>query len=152
MQVSCGSNLLKRLFWIVFSVVAASVILGYCLHFVFLGVRDVSIKEIAADPESFDSVHVRLQGYVVKTSYLFGPKYVLRDFGDEVEIALGGKERARVDLKPYVSFIFDGRNYTQIAKTEIQIVGSVRYVGSVTDFPSVLLEVENAEPVIDIHL
>jgi len=153
-QINCGSGLLKRLFLILFSVAVASVISGYCLHFVFSGVRDVSIKEIASDPESFDGVHVRLHGYVVDTSvYMFGPKYVLRDFEDEVEIALGGKGGAgSVDLEPYISFVLadDGRNYTQMAKTRTQVVGHVRYIGWVTDFSSFLLEVENAEPVIDV--
>ena len=140
---------------ILFSVVVASVISGYCLHFVFSGVRDVSIKEIASDPKSFDGLYVRLQGYVVDTSvYMFGSKYVLRDFEDEVEIALGEKGGAgSVDLEPYISFVLadDGRNYTQVAKTRTQVVGHVRYIGWVTDFSSFLLEVENAEPVIGVH-
>ena len=151
MQISCSGNLLKRLFTILFSVVVASAILGYCLHFVFFGVRDVSIKEIASDPESFDGLYVRLHGYVVDTSvYMFGPKYVLRDFEDEVEIALGGKGGAgSVDLEPYISFVFDGRNYTQIAKTRTQVVGHVHYIGWVTDVPSFHVDVENAEPFIN---
>jgi hypothetical protein len=95
MQNSCGSNLLKRLLLILFSVAVASVILGYCLHFAFFGIRVISIKEIASDPESFDGKRVQLQGYVIDTSvYMFGPKYVLRDFENEVQIAIDGT-RAR---------------------------------------------------------
>lgn len=83
---------------------------------------------------------------------MFGPKYVLRDFEDEVEIALGGKGGAgSVDLEPYISFVFDGRNYTQTAKTEIQVVGYVRYLGSVPDVPSFHLDVENAEHTVNVR-
>ncbi|MCW4053191.1 MAG: hypothetical protein NWE78_08310 [Candidatus Bathyarchaeota archaeon] len=145
--------MLKRLLLILFSVAIVSMILGYCLHFVFYGIRDISLKEIVSDPESFDGVRVRLHGYAIDTNVcMFGPKYVLRDSENEVQIALdekGGPEN--VDLEPYISFVFDGRNYTQIAKTRTQVVGHVHYVGWVTDFSSFLLEVENAESVIDVH-
>jgi hypothetical protein len=143
---------LKRLLLILFSVAVVSVILGYCLHSVFFGLRETTIKEIISDPESFDGVRVRLHGYVIDASvYMFGPKYVLRDFENEVQIALGGKSGGEtVDLEPYISFVFDGRNYTQLAKTRTQVVGHVHYLGWATDFSSFLLEVETAEAVIDI--
>jgi hypothetical protein len=123
------------------------VVLGYFLLSTFFGIRDVSIIDVVFDPESFDGVRVQLQGYVVDTGvYMFGPKYVLRDFENEVEIALGGKDHAEnVNLEPYVSFVFDGGDYTQIAKTKTQLVGYVRYIGWVTDFSSFLLDIENAE-------
>lgn len=153
LTISCGGNLSKRLFLFLLSIVVAFVFLGYLLLSAYFGIRDVFVKDVVSDPESFDGVRVRLQGYVVDTSvYMFGPKYVLKNFENEVEIALGEKGCAEnVNLEPYVSFVFDGRNYTQIAKTRTQIVGHMRYIGWVTDAPSFLLEVENAEAVIDVH-
>ena len=150
LTISCGRNLSKRLFLFLSSVVVVSVVLGYFLLSTFLGIRDVSIKDVVSDPQSFDGVRVRLQGYVVDTGvYVFGPKYVLRDFENEVEIALDWKGGAEnVDLEPYISFVFDGGNYTQIAKTRTQVVGHVHYVGWVSDFSTFLLEVEKAESVI----
>ncbi|MFQ6116231.1 MAG: hypothetical protein ACE5NG_19385 [bacterium] len=82
--------------------------------------------------------------------YIFGPQYVLRDFEDEVDIALGGKGGLeKVDLKPYVSFVFDGENYTQIRNIKVSVVGYVRYIGLVIDAPSFLLDVEKVEPEMD---
>jgi hypothetical protein len=153
LTISCGRNLSKRLFLFLSSVVVVSVILGYFLLSTFFGIRDVSIIDVVFDPESFDGVRVQLQGYVVDTGvYMFGPKYVLRDFENEVEIALGGEDNEEnVDLEPYVSFVFNGGNYTQIAKTRTQVVGHVCYLGWVTDFSSFLLDIQNAETVIDVH-
>lgn len=133
-------------------VVVAVVVLGYFINFVIYGVRDVSVEEVVSDPQSFDGVHVRLHGYVADTSvYMFGPKYVLRDFEDGVEIALGGKGGPeKVDLEPYVSFVFDGGNYTQIRNIRVSVVGYVRYIGLVTDAPSFHLNVEKVEPRMDV--
>jgi len=123
-------------------------VVGYFIYSAIYGVRDVSLRDVASDPQSFDGVHVRLRGHVVDTSvYMFGPKYVLRDVEEEVDIALGGKGGpGEVDLEPYVSFVFDGENYTQIRDINVSIVGHVRYIGWVTDAPPFLLEVENVEP------
>jgi hypothetical protein len=130
----------------------SSILATFLLHqFVFsplYAIKDVSIREINSNPPSFDGAHVKLQGYLVNTSvYIFGPKYVLREFDDGVEIALGGKGGIeKVDLKPYVSFIFDGSNYTHIRDLRISVVGYVRYIGLVTDAPSFYLDVEKVEP------
>ncbi len=135
------------------SVVVAAVfvvVLGYFLSSVISGVRDVSIVEVVSDPQSFDGVHVQLHGYVADVSYMFGPKYVLRDLEDGVEIALDGKSGPEnVDLDPYVSFVFDAENYTQVRNVRVSVVGYVRYIGWVTDSPSFLLEVEKVEPQMD---
>ena len=141
--------LLKRLALILVVVTAvACLVIGFSMNSLFYGVRDVSIGEVVSDPQSFDGVHVRLHGYVVNTSvYMFGPKYVLRDFEDGVEIALGGKGGSeRVDLEPYISFVFDGKNYTQIRNIRVSVVGYVRYIGLVIDAPSFSLDVEKVEP------
>jgi hypothetical protein len=75
---------------------------------------------------------------------MFGPKYVLKD--NRSEIALGEKGGPLgIDLARYVSFIFDGENYTQIRDIVMSIVGHVHYIGFVTDVPSCYIEVENAE-------
>ena len=126
------------------SSVLATVLL-LLVFYQFYAVKVVSIKEINFNPNSFDSVHVRLQGYVVKNSaYMLGPRYVLRDFDNGVEIALGGKGESgnEVDLESSVSFLFDGRNYTQIRDLRVSVVGYVRYVGPVLDAPPFSLEVE----------
>lgn len=143
----------KRLALILVVVAAvACVVIGYSMNSLFYSVRDVSIEEVVSDPRSFDGVHVLLRGYVVDTSvYMFGPKDVLSDFDDEVEIALGGKGGPeRVDLEPYVSFVFDGENYTQIRNIMVSVAGYVRYIGPVTDAPSFCLDVEKVEPQIDV--
>lgn len=134
----------KRLALILVVVVAvAGVVIGIFYDSLFYGVRDVSVEDVVSDPQFFDGAHVRLCGYVVNTSgYMFGPKYVLRDFDEGVEIALVEK----VDLEPYVSFVFDGRNYTQIRNIRVSVVGYVRYIGFVTDAPSFQLDVEKVEP------
>jgi len=126
-------------------------VLGYFINFVIYGVRDVSVKEVVSDPQSFDGVHVQLHGYIVDTSYMFGPKYVLRDFEEGVEIALSGKGRPeKIDFEPYVSFVFDGENYTRIRNINVIVVGYVRYIGPVIDAPSFFLDVEKVEPQKDI--
>ena len=143
----------KRLALILVVVAAVSVVvLGYFINFVIYNVRDVSVEEVVSDPQSLDGAHVRLHGHVVNTSvYMFGPKYVLRDFEDGVEIALGGKGAPeKVDFEPYVSFVFDGENYTQIRNIRVIVVGYVRYIGLVTDAPSFHLDVEKVEPQMDV--
>jgi len=126
-------------------VVSVSVVIGYSL---FCSVRDVSVFEVASNPQSFDGAHVRLHGYVVETKgYMLGPKYVLRDFDDTSEIALGGKgDPEKLDLESYVSFVFDGRDYTQKRNMKVSVLGYVRYVGLVMDAPSFYLDVEKVEP------
>jgi len=137
----------RRRFFI--TILALSSVLATLLLFLVFyqlyAVKVVSIKEINFNPNSFDGAHVRLQGYVVKNSgYMFGPRYVLRDFDNGVEIALGGKGGSgnEVDLESCVSFLFDGRNYTQIRDLTVSVVGHVRYVGPVVDAPPFSLEVE----------
>jgi hypothetical protein len=107
--------------------------------------REVSIKDVNSDPQSFNNTRVRVYGYLVNTSYyMFGPKYVLRD--NSSEIALSSKNGPRsIDLAKYVSFIFDGETYSQTKDMMMSIVGHVRYIGFVTDVPSCYIEVENAE-------
>ena len=75
---------------------------------------------------------------------MFGPKYVLRDFDNGVEIALGGKGGSGndVDLESCVSFLFDGRNYTQIRDLTVSVVGHVHYAGPIVDAPPFSLEIE----------
>lgn len=138
----------KRFALIFVMVVAVFVVaLGYFMSFVISGVTDVSIVKVLSDPQSFDGIHVQLHGHVVDVSYMFGPKYMLRDLEDGVEIALDGKSGPRnVDLEPYVSFVFDAENYTQIRNVRVSVVGYVRYIGWATDSPSFLLEVEKVEP------
>ena len=143
----------KRLALILVLVAAVGgAVMGYSMNSLFYNVRDVSIEEVVSDPQSFDDVHVRLHGYVANTSvYMFGPKYVLRDFDEGVEIALGHKGGSeRVDLEPYVSFVFDGENYTQIRNIRVSVVGYVRYIGPVVDAPSFHLDVERVELQIDV--
>lgn len=138
---------------LILAAIAVVVGVGYSLNSLFYGVKDVSVEEVVSDLQSFDGAHVRLYGYIVNTSvYMFGPKYVLRDFDDAVEIALGGKGGPKkVDLEPYVSFVFDGRNYTQIRNMRVSVVGYVYYIGPVTDAPSFYLDVEKAEPQIGVR-
>ncbi len=128
------------------------VVVGFFINLVFYGVRDFPIEEVVSDPQSFDGVNVRLHGYVVNTSvYMFGPKYVLRDLEDRAEIALGRKSGPEgVDFAPYVSFVFDGENYTQIRNIAVSVVGYVHYTGPVIDAPSFYLDVEKIELQIDV--
>ena len=138
----------KRLALILVAAIVAGAVIGYFINSLFFVVRDVSINEVVSDPQSFDGAYVRLHGYVVDTIvYMFGPKYVLRDFDAEVEIALGGKSGSgKVDLEPYVSFVFDGKNYTQIKNIKVSVMGYVRYIGLVTDAPPFYLDFEKVEP------
>jgi len=128
--------------------VAVTTVVGavavYYMNSLFYAPGDVPIQKVVSDPKSFDGAPVRLRGYVVDTKvYMFGPKYVLRDFDEECEIPLNGKDGpVRVDLEPYVSFIFDGRNYTQIRNIRVSVVGHVRYIGFVTDAPPFHLDAE----------
>lgn len=136
----------RRFFTTLLALSSALATLSLFLVFYQLyAVKVVSIKEINFNPNSFDGAHVRLQGYVVKNSaYMFGPRYVLRDFDNGVEIALGGKGGSgnEVDLESCVSFLFDGGNYTQIRDLRISVVGYVHYVGLMLDAPPFSLEVE----------
>lgn len=115
-------------------------------YYQFYFVRDVSIEELDADPESYDGVRVRLRGYIIQTDYMFGPKYVLK--GNETDIAeipLGGKSVAEnIDLEPYVSSIWNSRydNYTKIRDVTVIITGYVHFIGLAIDLPTYLLEVE----------
>jgi len=133
-------------------VIAGAVSVAIIGSFLILGVynvADVSLKDVASNPQSFDGLHVRLFGYVVETNYSFGPKYVLMDFDDAVEIALDGKGGPKnLNLEPYVSFVFDGRNYTRIRNLRVNIVGYVHYIGFVIDAPSFYLDVERVEPIV----
>lgn len=140
----------QRLTFISVVVVFSIFAVGFLLYSAFYGVRNVSIKDVVSTPQDFDGIRVRLRGYVVETSYMFGPKYVLRNFEDKVEVALGGKGGAdKVDLQPYVSFVFDGENYTRMRDMNVSIVGTVRYVGLVIDAPPVSVDVEEVEPTLD---
>jgi hypothetical protein len=106
---------------------------------------EVSVKDINSNPQCFNNTRVRVNGYIVNTScYMFGPKYVLRDNGSEIALSQKNGPRS-VDLARYVSFIFDGENYTQTRDMVISVVGHVRYVGFVTDAPSCYIDVEDAE-------
>lgn len=138
----------KRLALILAAAVVACTVIGYLIDSLFFSVRDASIEEIVSDPQSFDGVHARLQGYVVNTeAYMFGPKYVLRDFDDGVEIALDGKGGPdEAYLEPYVSFVFDGNNYTEIRNIRVDVVGYVHYVCPIADAPAFFLDVEKVEP------
>ena len=134
----------KRLALLLVVVTVSVVVVGYSIKYVLIW--DVPIKEVVSNPQSFDGMHLRLVGYIVNTTYMFGPKYVLRDFDDAVEVALDGKNGPQnLNLEPYVSFVFDGINYTRIGNSEVSIVGYVRYIGLGTDFPSFYLDVEKVE-------
>jgi hypothetical protein len=102
-------------------------------------VRYVVIQEICSNPQAFNGLHVRLNGYVVSMSgYMFGPRYMLRSLEDEATIALGGE----VDFEPYISFVFYGGNYTEVGNEEVVVTGYVRYQGITTDGPSFYLEAQ----------
>jgi hypothetical protein len=137
----------RRSFFITLQILSSvlATLLLFLVLYQLCAVKTVSIKEINFNPNSFDGAHVRLQGYVVKNSaYIFGPRYVLRDFDNGVEIALGGKggSENEADLESYVSFLFDGSNYTQIRDLTVSVVGHIRYVGPVVDAAPFSLEVE----------
>ena len=136
----------KRLALLLVVATVCTIAVAYSVKYVLI--RDVSMKEVVSDPQFFDGMHLRLVGYVVETNCMFGPKYVLRDFDDAVEVALDGKGGPKnFDLEPYVSFVFDGINYARLGNSKVGIVGYVRYIGWVTDFPSFYLDVEKAEPI-----
>jgi len=136
----------KRLALLLVVAAVCIIVVGYSIKYVLIW--DVSMKEVVSDPQSFDGMHLRLVGYVVETNYMFGPKYVLMDFDDAIEVALDGKGGPKnFDLEPYVSFVFDGINYTRLGDSEVSIVGYVHYIGWVTDSPSFYLDVEKAEPI-----
>ncbi len=135
---------------VIFLVVALGVsVISFLLYYAISGVMDVSIKDVISYPQTFNGIRIRIRGYVVEAlGYFFGPQYWLRNFEGEAEIALSGLEEAY--LKPYVSFVFDGENYTKIRDINVSVVGVVRYIGSlVTDSPPVSLDVEEIEPSID---
>jgi hypothetical protein len=123
-------------------------VISFLLHSAIYFVRDVSIKDVISESQSLDGDRVRLRGYVVEASgYMFGPKYALRNFEDKAEIALCGKGGPKnVNLEPYVSFIFDGENYTKIRDIIVIIVGIVHNIGLATDSPPICLDVEEIEP------
>ena len=135
----------KRLALLLVVVAVFVVVVGYSIKYVLIW--DVPIKEVVSNPQSFDGMHLRLVGYIVNTTYMFGPKYVLRDFDDAVEVALDGKGGPQnLNLEPYVSFFFDA-NYTRMGNLKVSVVGYVRYIGWGTDFPSFYLDVEKVEPI-----
>jgi len=132
----------KKLALILGAAVAAVAIASILLSFSLYSVRGASIRNIVSNPQSFNRAHVWLHGYIVEArGYMFGPKYVLRDFDEGVEIALSGE----ANFEPYVSFVFDGRNYTQVRNLRVSIEGYVRYIGPVIDAPSFYLDVKKVE-------
>lgn len=126
------------------AIVAGTIIGGY-IYSLFFITRDVSLNEIASDPQSFDGAHVQLHGYIVRRSPMFGPRYKLIHVDNKTEIHLSG---GLVDLEPYVSFVYVGAgNYTQIRDIlEVNVVGYIHYNGPITDAPPFYLIAEQVEP------
>lgn len=136
-----GSTLI--LTFVLVAVAAVASVVGYvvlCLS----PFRDVTIEDIASNPESFDGVHVRLRGYIVKPNYFLGPKYVLRDGRWEVALSEKGKSGG-VQLERFVSFIIGGQNRTQLRDMVVSVSGCARYIGFVVDSPSYYVEVEDVK-------
>lgn len=134
----------KRLALLLVVVAVSVIVAGYSIKYVLIW--NVRLRDVVSNPQSFDGMHLRLGGYIVNTTYMFGPKYVLRDFDDAVEIALDGKGGPQnLNLEPYVSFFFDG-NYTQTGNLKVSVVGYLHYIGWTIDFSSFYLDVERVEP------
>ena len=123
-------------FLVISSIIAAFLFYRFLLYPFYI-IKEISIEEISSNPKSFDGWHVLLRGSIIKNVGAFwGPKYALKD--NTAKIALGSK----VDLEPYVSYIFDGRNYTKVSEIGVAVIGYVRYEGLVVDAPPYYLDVE----------
>ena len=109
--------------------------------------KDYSISQVCSNPQAFNNFHVRLQGYIMHTSYMFGPAFVLRNFNyDGTEIGIAGKGQAIVNgfnLTQYVSFEQDDSGgMMQVNNTKVTVVGRAHYWGARTDAPTFDLDIE----------
>lgn len=116
------------------------------VYFPLWKVNDVLLTELCSRPRNFDGFHVRLFGYIARTSYMFGPKYVLRDLSGTFEVALDGKGGPEeINLEPYVTFVYNWpANYT-LATQLVEVVGLVHYVDPAVDIPLFYLDVEKVQ-------
>lgn len=128
------------------------VAMSFLIYTEILGVKEVSIKNVVENSAKFNGMRVKLSGYIINITnvYMFGPKYFLRDHEEKVEIALNIKgEPEKINLEPYISFVFNGENYTKIRDIKVTITGIVHYVGQATDAPLVTVNIENIKPQIN---
>ncbi|MBI4138068.1 MAG: hypothetical protein HY482_00540 [Candidatus Wildermuthbacteria bacterium] len=104
-----------------------------------------SFREIQQHPQAYDGKEIKLTGRIVRNDGVwFGLPYELAESGktpdQAVRIPLAGD-----NLDAYVSFLFDGKVYTEIANREVAIKGVVRYIGEVTDAPPFHIQVDRIE-------
>jgi hypothetical protein len=142
---------MKKAYKIAIALTVLSILVAFILYQLVLYpsyAKDYSISQVCSNPQAFNNFHVRLQGYVMHTSYMFGPAFVLRNFNyDGAEIAIAGKGQTIVNgfnLTQYVSFEQDDSGeMTQVNNTKVIVVGHIRYWGVRTDAPTFDLDIED---------
>ncbi len=116
----------------------------------------VSIVSIENNPQFYNFVRVELRGFIVEnTGLMFGPKYELveedapltppKNFKDANKIALGLKAGPSIDLSKYVSYYFDGKNYTRVGFKPVLVHGTVIYIGEASDAPPFYLDLKDVK-------
>jgi len=129
---------------------------------------DVSLSELNSRPRDFDSLRVRLHGYIADTYYK--PRYVLLDSNGTNEVFLDWISwktnyseyyldymlRKRdyseyyleiIDLQPYVSYVYDSSREPDLVLEPqlVEIVGLVYYNGLACDVPLFTVNVEKVQ-------
>jgi hypothetical protein len=141
-------NKLSIVLILVFLVVAS---LGF-VYFQYFSYRIISLTNIENNPQLYNQVRVTLRGMVIRNEgFMFGPKYELTEFepskvfniNTAKQIALGLKAGPSIDLSNYVSYAFDGRNYTQITYKPVVVKGTIIYIGQAMDAPPFYLDLES---------
>ena len=138
--------------YILFLILAFLIILSFGFAYsYYFQYKEVPLAMIENNPESFNQNKISLVGLVIKNEgALFGPKYELAEFKSSNDfdinsakrIALGLKAGPSIDLTNFVSYTFDGRNYTKIANKPANVKGKVIYHGPVIDAPQYYLDLE----------
>jgi hypothetical protein len=128
------------------------------IYFQYFSYRTISLATIENNPQIYNQVKIKLKGVVIRNEgTFFGPEYELAelesskvfDINTAKRIALGLKDSFKINLSDYVSYTFDGHNYTQIAYKPVTVKGTVIYLGLVMDAPPFYLDLESIKVELD---
>jgi len=121
------------------------------IYFPYFSYNKIPLSTIEDNPTPYNKIKISIRGLVIRNEgAFFGPQYELAEFESSKDfninaakqIALGLKSDSNVDLSNFISYTFDGRNYTQIANKPVNVKGIVIYHGPVTDAPQYYLDLE----------
>lgn len=134
------------------------IFVGSIIYLQYFSYRELSVSSIESNPQIYNFAKVKLRGMVIEnTGMFFGSNYELAgfeqgkifDIKDASQIALGLKGGSNIDLTNYVSYYFDGLNYTEGVYKPVVVTGTIKYLGEVMDAPPFYLELESVKIELD---